>query len=341
MIWQDSTYLWLLILIPVLGAALWFSIRYYRKKRSVYFVDQVFTDLYNSHWKTGSRFRTGFLLAGLLFLVTGLAGPKIGTQVRQVKREGVDLMVALDLSASMNARDVSPSRLEKAKYELSRMLDRLNGDRVGLIVFTGDAFLQSPLTLDYSAMHMFLNTAETSQMPSATTNFAAAMATADKAFRDEDKQENNKGNNASKVLLIVSDGGNQGYDYTDDLKKLVKDHVRIYTIGIGTSQGGPIPIYNADGTLAGYKRDENGKVVTTQLEAKTLRSIAHDGHGSYYHIGQSSDSISGFLSQLNQLQKGEFGEQKFADYKNQYQTLAAIGLGLICLYIVFPQYKED
>jgi Ca-activated chloride channel family protein len=339
MIWENAGYLWFLIAIPLLAVGAWYIYHRTQKVREQYFKDNLFKDLYKTYWPLGSQLKNIALYIGIGFLTVALAGPKIGTQVRKVKQKGVDMIIALDLSSSMNCQDVSPSRLEKAKYEIDRLLARLQGNRVGLVVFTGEAYLQSPLTMDFSALRMFLNVANTNQMPSTTTNFKAAMLATKNAFDDIDKQDKN--DKASKVMLIISDGENQGYDYHSVLKSLQEDHIDVYTIGVGTKQGGAIPIYNASGQLQGYKRDENGRVVTTHLQSKTLQQIAKEGKGHYYEIRRGSDSIDGFIHQIDKLQKGEFGQQEYADYKNQYQWLALIGLGFMVLSILMPKYKKQ
>ena len=248
------------------------------------------------------------------------------------------MLIALDLSASMNAEDVKPNRLDKAKYEINRLIERLKGDRVGLIIFTGEAYLQSPMTLDYSALRLFLNIADTDQMPSTTTDFASALEMAKKAF--ESIEESNA--TAAKVLLVISDGEDQGDDFADPLKELTSDNIQIYTLGIGTANGAAIPLYEKDtGNLLGYKRDNSGKVVTTKLENGRLREIAEAGGGQYYEIQRGNDGIDSFLARVDELEKGEFSSQEYADFKNQYQWMA--GLALITLFIAFiiPISKND
>jgi Ca-activated chloride channel family protein len=164
--------------------------------------------------------------------------------VREVKQRGVDMLIALDVSASMNAEDVRPSRLEKAKFEINRLIERLDGDRVGLIVFTGEAFLQSPMTLDYSALRLFLDIVSTDQMPSSATDFAAALDIASQAFStldSENTEQNNAASSAARVLLIISDGEDHEQEFSDPLKKLASERVSIYTLGIGTTAGTTIP----------------------------------------------------------------------------------------------------
>lgn len=338
MVWQNSNYLWLLLLVPLLVGMVWWIRQQVRKKRQRYFNESIFNSLKKNNWELGGKIKHISLYVALAFLVVALAGPKIGTQVRQVKRQGIDMMIALDLSASMNAEDVKPSRLDKAKYEIKRLIRRLKGDRVGLIVFTGDAFLQSPMTLDYSALRMFLNVADTDQMPSSSTDFAEAMRTAHKAFKSEDDNKTK----ASKVLMIISDGEDHGESFDNALKSLVKENVSVYTLGVGTREGTTIPIYDdQSGNLIGYKRDKSGKVVTTKLESQVLRKIADEGNGEYYEINGGGDGIDAFLGRIDEMEKGEFASQEYADYKNQYQWLAGIGLGLLLISFFTPSYKNE
>jgi len=276
------------------------------------------------------------MLFGLFFLTVALAGPKIGTEVREIKRQGIDMLVALDLSASMNAEDVRPSRLSKSKFEISRLIERLRGDRVGLIVFTGEAYLQSPMTLDYSALRLFLDIADTEQMPSSATDFKSAMETALDAFQ---ALEDN-GNEAAKVLLIISDGEDHGQSYDEALTELVGENILIYTLGVGTNEGTTIPLYEeGSDRLIGYKRDNNGQVVTTKLQSQTLRNIANKGNGEYYSIERGNDGIDAFLARMDELEKGEFASQEYADYKNQYQWMGVLALLFIVVSVIMPSYS--
>lgn len=285
------------------------------------------------------------MLFGLSLLIVALSGPKIGTEVREIKRQGIDLMVALDLSASMNARDISPSRLNKARYETLRLVEKLKGDRIGLIVFTGEAFLQSPFTVDYSALRLFLNIVETDQMPSTTTNFDAAFTEAYKAFDGIEKDENaqkTKNNDASKVLLVISDGENFGPDYERSMEALTDLGVKVYTIGIGTSQGSTIPLVDSNtGAIQGYKTDNTGQNVLTRLESKVLRDIANTGGGRYFEVQRGNENFDPFLNQIGELQKGAFATQEYADYKNQYQLVTLIALSCFGLSILLPAYKKS
>lgn len=336
MIWESPGYLLLIFLPMIIFIAVVFQRKKLRELRRKYFSDKVFEKLYNSEIERNHKFQQSLFYSSLLFLIVALAGPKIGTEVREVKRQGIDILVMLDVSKSMKAEDVRPNRLDKAKFEILRMVDRLRGDRIGLITFTGESILLSPLTADYSAFRLFLNLADTDAMPSSTTDFSAGFRVALDAFdaAGESNQE------AAKVLLILSDGEDHGPDYSNTLQQIRNKGVFIFTVGIGTSAGGTIPVYDpTSGRLIEYLRDAAGQVVITRLESNGLRQIAEQGQGTYYEISRSSDGMDGFLSQIEELEKREFATQEFADYKNQYQWFAGIGVILLFISLIIPQYK--
>jgi Ca-activated chloride channel family protein len=337
MIWESPGYLWFLLVIIAFALGSWFYRKRIKILRTKYFSDEVFAKLYSTDIPQVKKARSILLYSGLVLLVIALGGPKIGTEVREVRRQGIDIMVMLDVSKSMYAEDVRPNRLDKAKFELLRLVDRLRGDRVGLITFTGEAVLLSPLTNDYSAFRMFLSIADPESMPSTATDFAAGMRVALEAFdaASEETQE------AARVLLILSDGEDHGPDFTPILQQITDRRIFIYTVGIGTIAGGTIPMYDSNtGRLQDYMRDAASQIVTTRLEPNTLRQLANAGRGTYYEITRSSDGMDGFLSQIEELEKREFATQEFADYKNQYQWFAAFGLLFIIISISLPKYRE-
>jgi Ca-activated chloride channel homolog len=331
MIWQEISYLWLLVLIPIITIFTFFVKSRVEKKIHTYFSSDLIKQLYVGPSKWIRNFRFMFGILGLTLVIIALAGPKIGTEVREVQRKGVDVMIALDVSLSMKAEDVSPNRLDKAKYEINRLLDRLKGDRVGLIVFTGEAWLQSPMTMDYSALRLYLNIVDTDQMPSTTTNFASAMSTSINAFKAIEKES--KG---AKVLLIISDGEDFGEPFEDELNNVTKAGISVYTLGIGTVEGGTIPIYDANKRLLGYKRDNSGRVVVSKMETGALSRIGSKGNGDFYQIQRGSEGVDGFIQKIDQLEKGEFARQEYADFKNQYQYLAAGGLLFLVMSLLLP-----
>jgi len=330
MIWENSTYLWLLLLLPLIyGGYYWYRLTQHQK-REKYFDDRLIEQLRRNFWRTGDKIRMFAILISMLFFIIALAGPKIGTEVREIQRRGLNIMVAMDLSRSMNAEDVRPSRLNKAKFEVNRLVNRLQGDRIGLIVFSGEAYVQAPITADYSALRLFMDVANTDQMPVAGTNFRSAMERAIEVFESVERQ------NASNVLLFIADGENHGSDYDEALRELTEEGVTVFTVGIGTSEGGPIPIYDERENMTGYHRDNQGNTVTSRLEESTMRRIADVGGGEYYALRSGSDTIEPFFARLDELERGEFGSQEYADYENQYQILLMVGLLFFITGLFFP-----
>lgn len=352
MIWEKPEALYLLLLLPVIiGLYIW------KVRSSKRLLDGLFEPRLQSTVRPGfsvARLRTRLILMtiSLGLLTVGLAGPKLGTEVREIEQKGVDLLIALDLSRSMNTEDIRPSRLEKAKFEISRLIQQSEGNRIGLLVFTGEAFLQSPLTLDHSALRMFLDVSDTRQMPTSTTNFKSAFEMASQAFRTmEAKQENGendrpiaeipKSDQAANVLLLISDGEDQSEGFEDALKQLTDEQITVFSVGIGSQTGGPIPVYDEEsGRLLGYHRSQDGSVVNSKLQRDALQNIAALGEGEYYEIGNSSSGLDRFLGKLDELKKGTFSSQEFVDFKNQYQWLVLVGLSFLMLSLFIPETKK-
>ncbi len=336
MIWENPTILWLLFIVALLPAAGWFWSKRRDKQRERFFSKELYATLTNERWKPGARIRNICVYAGLALMVVGLAGPRIGSEIREITRQGIDLVVILDVSKSMHAEDIRPNRLEKAKFEIERIVNRLQGDRIGLILFTGQAFVQCPLTTDYSAFRMYLDLASTDQLPSTTTTFSVAFDQAHQLFRDIGAD----GRDAARVVLMFSDGEDHGPDFDSSLNALVRDGIYVSTVGIGTRQGAMIPMYDSrTGELLKYKRDRQDRVVTTRLEPETLRHIADRGRGTYYEISRTNDRVDGFISKIEELERTEFATETFSDYRNRYQYPVAAGLLLLVIGYFTPVYK--
>jgi len=336
MTWESSIYLILMVLVVALGVGSLVYRKHLLARRRAYFSDAVFAQIYTAENPAARKTRSGLFYGSLVLLIIALAGPKVGTEVREVKRQGIDIMVVLDVSKSMKAEDVRPNRLDKAKFEILRMVDRLAGDRVGLIVFTGEALQLAPLTADYSAFRLYLSLADPSSMPSTTTDFSAALRAAIEAFDSGSTQQQE----AARVMLILSDGEDHGADFSTFRDQLVTKGIFIYTVGIGTTAGGTIPVYDErTGRLQDYIRDASGQIVTTRLGAQILRDLATAGRGTYYEISRSSDGMDGFIAQISDLEKREFATEEFADYKNQYQWFASLALLMLFVSLLIPKYK--
>ena len=338
MIWDAPGYLWLLLLLPLMYGVSWFLRYRLRKKRERYFSDQLFAQLQANVRPKALKVKEGLFFAGLFFLFIALAGPKIGTEVREVSREQLDLIVGLDLSLSMLAEDVRPSRLEKARFEINRMLRYLENDRIGLIVFTGHAMLHCPLTTDYSAFRMFLDIAEPDIMPSTTTDFQPLFREAVSAFESSERVQGNP----ARVLIIFSDGEDHFDRYSEPLQRLVNMGVYIFTVGIGTEEGGRIPIVDPEtGAFLDFHRDRQGRVVTTRLQPDRLQEMAELTGGQYFQISRTAHSIEGFIRQLDRLDRSTFATEEITRYQNRYYIPAFFSLLCFLAALFIPGYKQE
>ena len=285
MAWLYPQYLWTFALVP--AAVLLFIYAWWRRgalRRR--FGDEVLVRRLSSLVSgRRRRWKSALFVAGLALLCLSLAGPRIGTKLKEVKREGVDLVIALDVSLSMEAEDVAPSRLSRAKNELKKLLGGLRGDRVGLVVFAGDAFLQCPLTTDYSALRLFLDVADRDLLPTPGTDFEKALTEAVRALEGASQDLQTEGR--SRALIIVSDGENHVANLESILSRAREAGVVIYTVGVGETGGVPIPVYQ--GGRRTFHRNLAGEIVQTRLEERELRRLAQDG--SYFRIARTSSSI--------------------------------------------------
>ena len=265
------------------------------------------------------RWKAALIALGVLMTALALAGPRFGTKLREVQREGVDLIIALDVSLSMQAEDVAPNRLERAKNEIKKLLGELRGDRVGLVLFAGDAFIQCPLTTDYSAVRLFLDVADPSLIPTPGTDFGVAVRQAIRAFSLQEERVGER----TRVLLIVSDGENHVTDIDVVLDEAHRSNVAVFAAGVGETDGALIPVRQGSGRTV-YKKDQDGQVVTTRLEEDALMALAENT--AYYRIARTSSSLSDLAPDLSLLERTAFGAETFEEYQEQYQWPLALAL---------------
>ena len=316
-------FIYILWVIPVLGIMLIYTFK--KKKRllrrlgSSDAIDRL-------HPSTSFKRQTAKIVITLFassILTFALMGPRMGTLLSAVKREGIDIVVVIDVSRSMQAEDLSPNRLERAKFEIARFIDRLSGDRIGLVAFAGASYLQVPLTLDYSAVKMMLDVLDSDIIGTQGTATADAINTAAEAFKSEDASQ--------KVILLLTDGE----DHEDDPVKAAEDAfergIRIYTIGIASITGAPIPLYDKRGNRIGFKRDAEDRIVTSRLNEAVLDEIAGAAGGRYFRIRTRADGLEMVYNEISQLEKSEIGSREFAEYREWYQY--AVGFVLMLLFI--------
>ena len=253
---------------------------------------------------------------GLFLLFIAAAGPQCGERTELVKRTGIDLVIALDVSASMLARDVKPSRLERARLEITALLDRLKGDRVGIVVFAGDAFVQCPLTTDYAAARLFLRAVDPLSMPAPGTAIAAALYEARRVL------EGGGRGTAARAVLVITDGEDQQGDAARAASELGEAGIRVYAVPVGTEQGEPIPVVDKSGNVTGYKKDREGRTVLTRTDLGALRELASRCNGLVLHGGPSDLGVLELLPELDKLQKGDLESRLSVQYDERYAWFA-------------------
>ena len=325
MAWLNGDFLWALWLVPLLVGL--FLIAFWRRRvlRKRFGHIALVRRLSRGISGRRRRYKAAIITLGMTLLILSLAGPQIGTRLREVNREGIDLVIALDVSLSMMAEDVAPNRLGRARNEIKKLLTELRGDRIGLVIFAGDAFVQCPLTTDYSAVRLFLDVANPDLLPTPGTNFAAALDMALKAFAAPDDNPDPDAVR-TRALLIVSDGENHEAEINQVLQRARDENVAIFTAGVGEVTGGPIPVYE-NGRPSGYKRDLAGQIVQTKLEEESLLELASDG--AYFQIARTSSSLPQLISALDRLDKTTFASEEFEDYDLKYQWPLAMAILLL------------
>jgi Ca-activated chloride channel family protein len=270
-------------------------------------------------------------LVFVLFAILALVRPRFGVKMEMIERRGVDVIVALDISKSMLAEDIAPSRLERAKYEIGRFIDLCKGDRVGLVVFAGESFVQCPLTLDYGAAKMFLNVVTTDWVQVPGTAMADAITQSAEAFKSQ--------KNKSKVLIILSDGEDQEGNAEVAAQKAAEQGIKIYTVGVGSESGVPIPLNAGKGNIT-YKKDNSGNLVMTRLNSMMLEKIAMEGKGKYFHAGTSLDMAS-IYQEIAKMEKNELGTDRMNIFEEQYQWFLMLALIFLLLEFFIPDVKAS
>jgi len=323
---EHPEYLWFLLLIPALGAGFFF-LNVWQKEQVRRFVGNILVAQLAPEASLAMRIIKQLLvLLVLACLILTLANPQVGTRLEEVKREGIDLFVALDVSLSMKSEDIRPSRLEKAKRDVSELLRKLSGDRVGMIVFAGDAFVQFPLTTDYAAADLFLSAIDVDAVPIPGTMIGSAIEVALKSFSKDAPTQ--------KAIVVVSDGENTEGDVMGAVEDAKKAGVRIYSVGMGTADGGPIPIYNHNGERADYKRDQSGSIVLSKLDETMLQQIASTTGGTYHRATSGGNEIDDIFKELSSLEKVEFGTKQVTGYETRYQYPLAVAILLLILELM-------
>jgi len=313
-------YLYGLFILPVLWLLfLWAS---YRRKRA----KEVFGNLDLIAKLSGSvstrkrRLKVALLFIGIFLLVISAARPQLGTRLMMMKRQGLDLVIALDTSFSMLTEDIKPNRLEKAKQEIRSLLDKLEGDRVGLVVFAGEAFVQCPLTLDYGAAKMFLEIMDERSIPVPGTAIANAVNTSVRAFNQKERKY--------KVLILITDGEDHEGDLESAAEAAAREGIKVYTIGVGSPAGEPIPLRGREGQMRGFKKDRSGSVVLSKLDEVALQKIALATRGKYYRATYGEMELDKIYEEVSGMEKKELASRLMTQYEDRFQY--PLFLAVVC-----------
>jgi Ca-activated chloride channel homolog len=270
-----------------------------------------------------------FLIFACILLIVGLANPQVGSKVETMQRKGIDLVIAIDVSESMLSQDIRPDRLQRARQAVSRLVDDLGNDRIGIVVFAGRAYTQLPITTDYSAVRMFLSNISTEIVPVQGTAIAEAINLSVDLFDDNDHE---------KAIILISDGEDHEGDVAEAGKRAVARNIRIFTVGMGLPEGAPIPVYDQRGNQQGFKRDRNNNTVISRLNENMLIEIADAGNGKYVRANNAQVGLRLIFEEIMQLEKSEFESRTFTDYEDRFQYLLAPALLLLILeFLIFER----
>lgn len=317
---ENPDYFYLLLIIPLL-TILFVYARIRRSRNLKQWGDEkLLSGLIPEYSSSRPVFR--FIVWNLAFimLVIAAANPQIGSKLVKVKQKGIDMMVCLDVSNSMLAQDAKPNRLENAKLAITKLVDQLKGDRIGIVVFAGKAYMQLPITSDYAAARMFISKINTDLVPTQGTAIAEAIRMAHESLTSETR---------SKAIIIITDGEDHEGNVMEEAEKAAADGIRIYTLGIGTPEGAPIPIIGPDGSVAGYRKDREGNTIMTRLDEITLQKIASTGNGIYIRSANTNQALRKIFEEIGKLEKTEFDTRLFSEYDNRFYYFLWIALALI------------
>lgn len=268
------------------------------------------------------------IIVAFVMLGIGMANPQIGTKFETIEREGVDVMIALDVSKSMDAQDTQPSRMIKARQFVSNLINKMSNDRIGLIVFAGNAYLQMPLTIDYSAAKMYLKQVNTDLIPTQGTAIGDAVDIAKISFPENSDNQ--------KVLIVISDGENHEGNAEDAIAEAKSNGIKVITVGVGTTAGAPIPI----GTQGKFKKDSDGNTVNSKLNEAMLKDLAKEANGNYYNIA-NENTTKDIVKALGSLDGKVFEEKVITDYKDHFQIFLAIAFVLLFIEMLLSFKKNN
>ena len=329
---EEQIWFWLLGIIPII-LVLFLVLQIWKRKAQNKFADKhLLNKLSPNRSLFKSLLKITMLSLAFVCLTIALVNPKIGTKLETVKREGVDIVFAVDVSKSMLAEDIAPNRLEKSKQLVTQIINNLASDRIGIIAYAGKAFPQLPITTDYASAKMFLQNMNTDMLSSQGTAINEAINLA-KTYFDDEEQTN-------RVLIIISDGEDHSEASVQVAEEANEEGIKIFTIGVGNEKGGPIPI-KRNGVVLNYKKDKQGETVITRLNESTLKDIADEANGVYIKGDNTNEVVEEIRDILNKMDKTEFEAKQISEFKDQFQWFLVFGLFFLFIDIFFLERKTE
>lgn len=325
-----TEYFLLLVLIFVFAFLYWLYKLWLRKAKSRFGDEKVILKLMTEASSSKPLLKFLLIVLAVIFIVIGIVDPQIGSKLENVKREGIDLYLVLDVSTSMLAEDIKPNRLERSKLAISTLIDKLQGDRVGIIIFAGNAYKQLPLTTDYSAAKLFLSAVDTKIVPTQGTAIGEAIEMATLSFGETDH---------NKAIIVITDGENHEDDAIEAATMANELGINVFTIGMGLPEGAPIPLYNKYGVQTGFKKDRKNTTVVTKLNEDMLRQIAAAGGGAYARANNASSGLKRIFDDINAIDKKEIETRQFTDYEDRFQIFLGLAIFLLVIELLVADRK--
>lgn len=324
---ENPAFLYLLIIIPVIIVIRLLEMRKRKLKLKKFgdlsLLKQLMPDVSSSR----KSLKFWLMIAALALLIVMLARPQMGTKISQEKRKGIEVIISLDISNSMRAEDVVPSRLDKSKMLVENMVDNFTNDKVGLVVFAGDAFIQLPITSDYVSAKMFLQNTDPSLIATQGTNLAGAIELSSKSFTQQDK--------VGRAILIITDGEDHEGGAIEAAEKARKNGIRVFVLGVGSTKGSPVPDGNG-----GYMKDNSGQEVISVLNEEMCKQVAQAGGGAYIHVDNTSLAQRQLNDELTKLQKGDISSVVYSEYDEQFQAVGILVLILLIIEMLILERKN-
>ena len=326
LIFASPRFLWLLLLVSLIPVV-YGILRALRRRRIRRFGDEALVRSLMPSW-SGAKGWIRIILWDLAFLcfVIGIARPQMGAKLKEHEAKGAEIMICLDVSNSMLSQDYSPSRLDRAKLAISRVVDKLQGDRIGLIIFAGTSFVQLPITTDYVSAKMFLGNIDTGSVPVQGTAIGDAILTAAKSFSAQSEK--------SRAIIVITDGENHEDDAVDAARQAAELGIKIYTVGVGSLRGQPIPV---NGELL---KDKDGNIVVSRLEEATLKQIADEGHGAYVHAGNEEFGLNPIIDDIKKMEAEKYNSIVFEEYDELFMYFFAAALALLVLEMLIGERRH-